>query len=224
MTPSLTVCIPCYKYHIPHLKRCLDGIEAQTVKPTAVIVSCSSSKHADWDAVFSGTCYTFPLHILLVEERKNAAENRNAAAAVATTDLLSFFDADDWMHPRRIEVLLTGFQLYPETDILLHSYMTPPETHLPFDVFETPTLVPNTLKRAPSGCAIDGTNPGARIHHAQCTVKRSIWSTVKFREAPQFCRREDALFCGDVLTRPGIQTLYCSNSLSKYFEEGRTHA
>ncbi len=36
-------------------------------------------------------------------------------------DYITFIDADDIMHPQRIEFLLKGFQTY-DSDIILHNY------------------------------------------------------------------------------------------------------
>ena len=40
---TIGVAIPCYIYHLQKLKILLDSIQAQTLKPTHVVVSCSST-------------------------------------------------------------------------------------------------------------------------------------------------------------------------------------
>ena len=222
-TNSITVCIPCYKYHIPQLKHCLDAIEKQTILPEAVIVSCSSS--AESDIQFS-TEYSFPLKIITTIERKNAAQNRNIAAATAETKYLTFFDADDVMHPQRIEALCTAIDQYPNTEIILHNYFTLEEskTLSSWPTYSSLTLLPNTLAKAPSGCAIFTPNWQQRIHHSQVSVSKRVWELIKFNEAKDHERKEDAVFCGNCLALPQIQSVYISQQLSKYFEEGKTHA
>lgn len=221
---SLAVCIPCYKYHLPHLKRCLDSIEDQTVKPDAVFVSCSSSTENDIAEFYrNNDDYSFPYRIIQHESRKNAAENRNIAAKHVSQDYITFFDADDVMHPQRIEILKTGLSMHPKTHIFLHSYYTKEECNLMFPQYNNVVFEENRLARAPSGCAVHTVKWNSRIHHSQVTVKRAIWEQVKFREDTPYERREDAVFCGDVLALPGIQSLYCPDALSKYYEEGVTH-
>lgn len=212
------IAIPCYKYHIPVLKRCLDSIEQQTRRPDEVVVVCSSSKPTDIPA----THYSFPLRIVPRPERRNAAENRNLASALLTTDIVCFFDCDDTMHPQRIELLANVFQ-ETRADICLHSFYENKEVEQPYPLIETPILIQNRLRRAPSGCAIVEGDYSARIHHSQVTVTKFILSRVQFKEDISHERREDAIFCGDVLSMPGVQSVYIQNPLSKYYMEGVTH-
>ena len=210
----LGVAIPCYKHHIPLLKRCLDSIEAQTRKPDAVIVSCSSSFSED----IPSYTYSFPLQIIVSEVRQNAAKNRNIAAALLDTELISFFDCDDIMHPQRLEYIYKAFESY-SCSIVLHSYFDGEEENkAPFVLYEECTMISNKLCRAPSGCAIiDGFT---RIHHSQNSVKKEILGIIQFKEDTGHERKEDAVFCGDVLALPEIQSVYISNNLSKYYISG----
>jgi glycosyltransferase involved in cell wall biosynthesis len=205
------VAIPCYKYHIPLLKRCLDSIEQQTRKPDEVVVSCSSSTEVDLPTY----SVSFPLRILCRETRHNAAENRNYAASHLTTDIVSFFDCDDIMHPERLAEL----ERCGDADIVLHSYVSDTD---PFPPWDPSIQVHNLLRKSPTGCAILATNCWAPIHHAHVTVKRSVWNAVRFREESEWERREDSLFCGDVLSRPTIQSVYLPYPLSRYLITGHT--
>lgn len=211
---TVGVAIPCYKYHIPLLKRCLDSIEAQTRKPDQVVVSCSSCESSD----IPSFAYSFPLKILTHSQRQNAAQNRNRAAAELTTDIVSFFDVDDVMHPQRIEVLVDG----QDYSILLHGYSFPHE-EFPL-TYTSVRAYANQLRKGPTGCAVLGNDFSARIHHAHATVRRDLLEHIQFRTDVAFERREDALFCGDVLALPGITSLYVSNPLSLYYEEGATRS
>lgn len=208
---TIGVAIPCYKYHIPLLKRCLDSIEAQTHKPDQVVVSCSSCEPSD----IPSFAYTFPLKIVTTEQRQNAAQNRNRAAAEVATDLVTFFDVDDVMHPQRMELLVDS-----DYGIALHAYALPHE-EFPVTYAFTDSQT-DQLRKAPTGCAVLANNISARIHHAHATVRRDLLQYVQFRTDPTFERREDALFCGDVLALPGITNLYIANPLSMYHEEGAT--
>jgi glycosyltransferase involved in cell wall biosynthesis len=218
---SIGVAIPCYKFHIPSLKRCLDSIEAQTVKPKEVVVACSSSKSSD--IPFSSYNYSFTLRILPRPERRNAAENRNYAASFLTTDILSFFDADDEMHPQRLEAIQQAFHQNPSLDIVLHSFLEKDENKQSFETHATFNLQPQSLQKAPSGCAIYKPNSNARIHHSQVTVSRFAYGRIQFKEDPGNERREDAIFCGDILGMEGCQNVYIATPLSKYYIEGVTH-
>ena len=213
------VAIPCYKYHIPALKRCLDSIEQQTRKPDEVIVACSSSIPTDIPTY----SYSFPLRFIVRPERRNAAENRNTAAAELTTDIVTFFDCDDEMHPQRLEVLTDIFQQM-KPDICLHSFLEREETQQPFAHIQTPRVIVNHLRRAPSGCAVLEGHPSVRIHHSQATVSKFVLGRIQYKEDIGHERREDAVFCGDVLAMPGVQSAYIADPLSKYYMEGATRA
>lgn len=210
------VAIPCYKYHIDVLKRCLDSIEAQTRKPDRVVVSCSSCSPED----IPSYSYSFPLRILTHNERKNAAENRNLAAKeLEGCDVLSFFDCDDVMHPQRLQCIEEQFTQNP-CDILLHNFWLDEECIKPFELFKSFHAETNVLRRAPTGCAVVEWRWGVRIHHSQVSVSAFAFGRIQFKEDPSSERREDSLFCGDVLAMPGVQSVYVHNPLSKYYLAG----
>jgi glycosyltransferase involved in cell wall biosynthesis len=221
---KIGIAIPCYKYHLQKLKRCLDSIEAQEVKPDLVVVSSSSCEQSDVPAEYEDGHYSFSLKILTFRNRQNAAENRNIAAAVCKFEgctHISFFDGDDEMHPQRIKSICFAIQSQPTTTIILHSYLDSEEDlKQPFRLYNRVSVVLNKLRRAPSGCAVLEGDGGARIHHSQCTVKREILDQIKFREDKDHERKEDAVFCGDVLAIPNVQSVYICEPLSKYYFEG----
>jgi hypothetical protein len=66
-----------------------------------------------------------PCTLLVRSEPACAGENRNIAArSIAdVVDVLTFIDADDVMHPRRVEMIEKHFTENPNMDYFLHSYM-----------------------------------------------------------------------------------------------------
>uniref|UniRef100_A0A6C0DP19 Glycosyltransferase 2-like domain-containing protein n=1 Tax=viral metagenome TaxID=1070528 RepID=A0A6C0DP19_9ZZZZ len=216
MEKTIGVVIPCYRYHIPALKRCLDSIEHQTILPTIVFVSCSSS---DADEVPEYT-YSFPLKIVTHTERKNAAQNRNIGATelYKMVDILSFFDADDEMHPQRLEYIMNSFK--DTMDIVLHNYWEKEDLQRDFKIYLFCDKIIGMLRKAPSGCAELEGKYGAKIHHSQVSIRSALFQKVCFKEESYFERREDALFCGDILSLPSIRSTYIKNALSKYHIEG----
>jgi glycosyltransferase involved in cell wall biosynthesis len=208
----LGIAIPCYNKHIPQLLILLKTIEEQTRKPDGVSISCSSTKAEEFPSL---TGYSFPIQITLFEERKNTAENRNIAfRRFVDMDVVSFFDADDLMHPQRLEFIELALQ--KDADIVLHNYTM--EEVKQFELYETANIIYNQLAKAPSGCAYLKTQRDAPIHHSQVTVKRHILNAVRFNEEPAYERREDSIFCGLVLALPTVQSAYISEQLSYYKE------
>jgi len=107
----LIVLLPTYKGHLPYVPRVLQSIEVQTRKPDLVIL-CASSCPPDWKETIDLTNYSFELQIYTTEEKQNAAQNRNRG--IDTIDslentIVSFFDSDDIMHPRRLECIEHAF-------------------------------------------------------------------------------------------------------------------
>jgi hypothetical protein len=218
---KIGIATPCYKRHLPLLKRFLDSVEAQTVKPYHVVISCSSTKTAELPKLQR---YTFPIKFVTHEKRLNAAQNRNIAADILLglgSTHLSFFDCDDVMHPQRLEAIQKAFLLFPAPKIVLHSYSTTEaEVKEDFKLYETFDFVSNHLQRSSTGCALLRTNELARIHHSQVSIVKRIFEQVRFMETKPYERKEDAIFCGDAL-KLGIPNIYIRNSLSKYYPEGQ---
>jgi len=114
---SVGVCIPCHAPNVKYLRICLQSIEQQTVKPDFVAISISGVAYTPF---FSSK--SFPIYITTSNEAACAGTNRNRAASLiaSLTDIITFFDADDIMHPRRIEFIHHHF-MHENIDILLHS-------------------------------------------------------------------------------------------------------
>jgi len=198
------VAIPCTKQSLSSLKACLDSIEQQTVKPDVVVVSCSSTNSKD----LPNFSYSFPLKIITTLEKKNTAENRNIASMLLDTDILSFFEPTDTMHPQRLQYIQESF-MKTQCDIVLHNYSGPNQM---VQLYKSPTQVVNKLQKAPSGCAwVEG---GLPIHHSHLSVSKFITSRYRFREDESNEGRDNAIFCGDVLQMQGVQSVYLANALS----------
>lgn len=113
------VCIPCHYEYFIYIGRVLESIERQTYKPSIVCVSLSGAPRnhgTNIDKFFS-----FPLAIIKTTEKKNAGENRNIAAKCIYTDVdvITFFDADDYMHPQRLESIYNAFT-NNDCEVFLH--------------------------------------------------------------------------------------------------------
>ena len=224
---TIGVAIPCYHGHISNLFTLLDSIQLQSVLPDKVVVSCSSTS-CDNNKIYSlalekidNKVYSFPLELIFIEEKKNAAQNRNIAAAkMDDMDLITFIDADDIMHPQRIEILLLVIKNY-NSDIILHNYYNESEisTRYNFEKIEYIIVRENLLVQSWSGCITH--SPGHndlidKIHHSQVTVKKEIFEKVKFPEEIEYNRKEDSTFCYRVFSLPDIQNAYVQNKLSYY--------
>ena len=88
---SIGYAIPTYKGHLIYLESLLDAIAESTVLPSEVSISISST---DEEIFFKE--YPFKLIVTKMLEPKNQSQNRNIAASKLTTDIITFFDGDDF--------------------------------------------------------------------------------------------------------------------------------
>jgi glycosyltransferase involved in cell wall biosynthesis len=208
---KIGVAIPCFINHIERCYELLDSINNQTRLPDQVVISCSSSKATD----FVQKDYKFPLVVVTTEVRQNAALNRYIAASKLQTDIICFFDADDLMHPQRLEALDTAFQ--NSVDIVLHNYMFEKECLTPFPVLSTFDIQYNILKQCYSGCITFHQNDrNYRLAHGHVSVTRAVFDRVKFPVESEYETREDCVFCHRIFGLPSIRSGYIPYPLSKY--------
>ncbi len=208
--------------------RLLDSIAQQTVKPLEVIVSSSSCEPSDVPVLAE---YPFPVTLILHRVRKNAAENRNIAKKLARGDIVSFFDADDIMLPRRLEAIRKAF--IEGAHFVVHNYTNVGEE---CHADQAISIEHNVIVRTRSYCIAhkkeyygqlynENHVPPIRVelfplHHSQSSITNKLNNTVQFREDAVFERREDAIFCADI-ANTGCPTAYIANKLSIYDISGR---
>jgi hypothetical protein len=211
--PTIGVAIPCYKPHLGKLLRLLDSLEAQIRKPDHVVVSSSSTTVADLPHPFPS--YSFPLTILVDSRRRKAAENRNACISTLDCDIVSFVDADDVCHPRRLELLLDAHERGAE--LIIHSFTYDMGAEWASITEVNPEM--DVLARAPSGCLYHSRRFSADIAHGHVSVSRRILSLVRFGTTPEYDRREDASFCAEAIGHCA-HTAYIAAQLTKYDRSG----
>ena len=175
------VAIPCYNQHFDKLSSLIDNIAASTLKPDHIAISCSSWSHdRRTDTSYNG----IPVSIQYSTKRLNQGTNRNIAAGMLTTDLISFIDADDLMHPSRLEYIAKAFQ-NGQYHAIYHSYAHPHITAYatPFEPVGEYALVSGRIISNPNTAGILVENTSYPIHHAHVTVRRDVFGRCKFNES-----------------------------------------
>lgn len=207
------VAIPCYEKHWKLLPALLDNISKSTLRPDHIAVSCSSWTHNNrTDTIYDG----IPVSVQYSTKRLNQAANRNIAAGILRTQLISFIDADDLMHPSRLEYIMRAFQEGPYHAIY-HSYSHEPISAYttPFEPAEPYTLVSEPIILNPNTIGILVGKTGHPIHHAHVTVRRDVFNRFKFDERWDVYRMEDSLY-GKTLVERGVSIGYLANKLTRY--------
>ena len=208
---TIGVAIPCYKKHIPFVFKVLDSIEKQTRKPEKVVISCSSTISEDFP--LNKLNYSFPIEIYVIRFKKNAAQNRNNASSYLDTDIVTFIDADDIMHPQRLEIIERVF-IEHSPKIFLHGYQ---EDTQEFMMYQDIPIEIGKLSKCQWGATIYTGNYSARnIHNSQSSVQKSVLENIQYPEQLEYVGKEDTIFCTSVIEKYINETAYCPLSLSYY--------
>ncbi len=219
------ICIPCHAGHIGYLDCVLASIERQTVAPDVVSIAISECDQAP-----TYTSDKYEILITVTKEQKNAAENRNTAAAAIqdNVDILSFIDADDFCAPRRIEIIKNIFETQ-NPDIVLHNYYewTTEEQQkhvneiLPLldDGFDKILLTNNFTSTLSVPINFGSIHCGFNFQNAHASIKVQQFKKQKFPEEEIFHACEDSHFNylhyklgSKIIATPLQLSLYAINS------------
>lgn len=220
---KLAVCIPCHVSHVKYIPDVLASIDRQTLRPD--IVSISISQWTEAPPVFQ--C-SVPVEIHCTPNVLPAADNRNVAAnaVLDRVDALSFIDADDVMHPRRIELIVS--QLH-HCDAVYHSYRLW-SSGSPLPTYPVSGLVRSGIWRVVPSNDPDLTarlvlavRSGLRytrfpIHAAHGSVRSHVFRSMQF---PLGRRRSDDSEYMLMLYRAGYSIVVLQDPLT-YFRMGAT--
>ena len=125
---KICICIPCVDKHIVHLNNLLTSFEKFTRQPDEIMISLSPKfNNFDLNKKKEELLEKFPnknLKILVQNKETNAATHLNIMAEKVESDIIVRSDADDTMHPQKIEVVHHIFTKYPNTKLLLHRWLT----------------------------------------------------------------------------------------------------
>jgi glycosyltransferase involved in cell wall biosynthesis len=211
---KIGVAIPCYKGHITALKALLDSIAQQTRLPDDVFISCSSSVPSDFP--YQASDYPFPLRVLTHNIKQTVAQNRNIAGALVHGDIITFFDADDQMHPQRLEIIEDCFTKH-NSMILVHDFDADIPSYKEFPIYAEFPYRLNQLERCPWGSTVlKGRPAGLQVHNGQPSIRREVFDTIRFNESAACLMKDDTVFCTDVIMKWPDRTAYCPLKLSAY--------
>ena len=220
----LSVCVPCLPRDIPKLENLLKSIAAQTVRPHEVVIALSETDDKSANQLRHRLSEIFP--VVVTSTIEYAGSNRNRAATFATSSILSFIDADDEMHPQRLEIVS---QLIEQGHrCVVHSYTFKPDDSqmMVFDwkksrVVEGVEFYKNILDQEKTeivevkkvGLLIAGQFNKAGVHHGHPTCNREDLQNVVFSDEPRGhvpLIRTEPLWCSK------LNNHFCESSIDLY--------
>jgi hypothetical protein len=197
---GVSLCIPCVPEDVEALKDTLvPSILQQTLKPKEVIFAISGIPKEDsalLETELQSKLVDVPVTVNAIEGQAYAGANRNRAENLATGDLIAFFDADDAMHPRRLEVLAYIWEKY-HPKVILHGWSEGVESSLHL---EQQFQLIEGMEIATYGLGILGKLAHA-VHQGQPAVDKKVFASV--RERDDLPRGQDVQFLHDVMAKFG---------------------
>lgn len=136
---TISLCIPCVPKHIPFLYDLLDSVCKQTRKPDEVIIFISEYGDDDASALQSLLRSSYKYLYITVGNTPNkqyAGPNRNSASKLSKGSIISFIDADDILHPLRIQAIHGVFSTF-NINCILHHYS---HTELKINTYDNLTI------------------------------------------------------------------------------------
>lgn len=240
MFADISIIVPCYPPHIKYLNTTLNDISKQTVLPKEVILVISETNEKTKLELYEQFQILFDtvvdFKIINTEEKQYAGINRNTGVSFASCEYVMFIDADDTIHPQKVEITKYFLDKY-KPNLLLHSYIQGKpvnffESYRPkyqnAVVIHNDVMLHNTFgnppkrnrvaeinryskknKRVPIMVKIGGKYKTA---HGYPCVKRSLFGKYKYTDMQ---RGQDSVFVRDILWHEG-NVLYIDIPLLNY--------
>ena len=210
------IAIPCWYKDVHYIDGIIENISYQTIKPDKISISVSEVNSFELKNNFG-----LDVVITTTTEPKLHSENRNIASEFLQTDIISFIDCDDFMHPQRTEFLLHAFA--QSANAVLHNFEPSGELSTlkntqTFEEFMGTKYISNEFFLD----VIRNTNKDHLYpiweettiqHNAHVTVKREIFEQYKYN--PNLGWTADSDF-NTRLVLGGYKISYIKNKLSWY--------
>ena len=215
---NISIVIPCHPPHIKYLDNTFQDILKQTVLPLEVILAISGinidlakTLENKFTELFKDTSCKFK--IVHTDKKQYAGTNRNMGGNIANGQYIMFIDADDILHPRKVEITTHYLNLY-NPNILLHGYVKNARP----DFLKTCIFDYDHVKVTPNDIIYRDTfgNPPKKskkiwhltinpkniftIAHGYATVKKTIFNKYKYTNVSY---GEDSLFVREILWKYG---------------------
>ena len=178
----LGVCIPCHKSYVKYIEKCLESIERQTRKPEVVSISFSEVDELPVLRTFS-----FSVELSFTSKKQCEGRNRNIAASKIEVDIVSFFDADDIMHPTRLASIEAAFEqgldgfLHDNKQCNSNQYRSRPFSSIFWESTDNKVYTDGFISSKDAICGRIKSRYG-QITNGHFSCKHSVWKSISFPE------------------------------------------
>lgn len=209
MPIQFSVCIPCIPRDTEKLKRCILSIEKQTLLPIEVIVGHSEMSTRQSRLLEKKMKSSlFPVRCVSVEHPQMPGANRNLAVRHVNQSAthIAFFDADDVMHPRKLEITASVIEKYPRSNVILHRFIEPNKTISSRFNYDNPQVLHGSEVPIQDISTYKKSRPFVRksyATHGHSTVRAPIMKRIPFPE--DLRRGEDCIFILNVVMKYGSE-------------------
>jgi len=204
---KIAVCIPCHSYYVQYIDRVLKSIINQTRLPDLVVFSLSEvQSEVEKDLIPN---LPFRAEVYITDKVKNSAENRNICAKNLPKDIdvVSFFDIDDYMHPRRLEFVEKAFT-EGIADVFIHGYEYIKYEQKPDEYWEKMSKEVEVEYRVVEQDKIFG-------HAGHVSVRKNLFDSFNFIETNESKFSSDMDYVKESQKR-ALKLLQCSAKLCLY--------
>lgn len=118
---DVTVIVPTYQA-APFLKKTLETVAIQTIKPVELIVVDDGSSDETVDVIMKFCKENLELQVrLLRETHRGPGAARNSGIKAAKTHWIAFLDSDDLWHPQKLEKMFAAIVDNPQSNFFCHN-------------------------------------------------------------------------------------------------------
>jgi len=197
---QISVVIPCHVKDLPDLKESILDWTKQSVKPKEIVVFLkpveSNFQHGLYDLDLKG----IEINVLLHNGETTRGFAKNRAIENCSSELICMADADDRIHPQKLEFVKKTFEKNENCDIVLHYFSYNDISHFDkmFDSNFTVFKHDKCLEGGWNGLnELDYYNMHYPIHNAHNSFKKKLFENHKYDESQEACGSDDSIFNKD---------------------------
>lgn len=144
--PRFSIIMPVYRPPLPLLQEAVASILAQELKDWELCIADDGGHDREIEMWLSRLAETEPrIQLIQLDTNRGIAEATNAAASLATGEVLVFLDQDDVLHPHCLAELGLYYATHPDTDLAYTDHDKLDADGLRHEPCFKPGWSPNTL-------------------------------------------------------------------------------